>query len=201
MLKLDLREIPVYYINLDSAVDSRKSMEEMMKNLGFENVTRVSAIKHPGGNKGGCSASHHLVMSLYKPPFIVLEDDCVVNEFIPEVEIPEDSDAFYLGISSWGRKDGISGPHVHWEKVGKSNLLRVYNMLGTHAILYLSYKYASACKDIAEAQHQKNDYIDIGYSEVHSNYNIYTFNNPMFYQSSSQGTDKPLLSYPTTFRK
>ena len=197
MLKLDLRDIPVYYINLDSAVDRRKSMEEMTKNLGFKNVTRVSAIKHPGGNKGGCSASHQLVMSLYKPPFIVLEDDCVVKDFTPEVEIPEDADAFYLGISSWGRAAGLSGPYVRWEKVGDPNLLRVYNMLGTHAILYLSDKYSSACKDIAEVQHQKNDYIDVGYAEVHHNYNIYTFDNPMFCQSSSQGTDQPLSSYPT----
>ena len=30
--------------------------------------------------------------------------------FIDEIEIPDETDALYLGISSWGRMNGHSGP-------------------------------------------------------------------------------------------
>ena len=101
-MKLDLRDIPVYYINLDSAVDRREAMEEMTKKLGFKNVTRVEAIKHPRGSIGS-GGSHDLILSIHKPPFIILEDDCKALSVDTLVDIPDDADAFYLGISSWGR--------------------------------------------------------------------------------------------------
>ena len=40
--------------------------------------------------------------SFVDPPFIVFEDDCAIKNFQPEIEIPDDADAVYLGVSSWG---------------------------------------------------------------------------------------------------
>jgi hypothetical protein len=70
-------------------------------------------------------------------------------------------------------------------------------MLGTHAILYLNKEYTSACKRISYHQYVIEDYIDIGFTDIQKYYNVYAFDNPMFYQSSSNGTQNKLTSYPT----
>ena len=38
---------------------------------------------------------------------------------------------------------------------------------------------------------------DIGFAEIQRYYNVYAFNDPLFYQTSSNGTDQPLTTYPT----
>ena len=45
-MKLDLREVPFYYINLDDAVERRNNTESQLKELGINNITRVPAIRH-----------------------------------------------------------------------------------------------------------------------------------------------------------
>mgnify|MGYP003632995075 CR=1 FL=1 len=191
-MELDLREIPVYYINMKEDVVKRERMEYLGKSAGFKNFNRVEGIRLP--IPAGCAASHLSVMKDKKPPFIILEDDCVIKSFIPEISIPDDTDALYLGISSWGRLDSHSGEYVLTSQVN-SGFLRVYNMLGTHAMLFLSERYVSACKAIADYSMQLPAHLDVGYAEVQKYYTIYAFDDPMFFQTSSGGTDKPLTSY------
>ena len=45
-MKLNLIDIPVYYINLDDQDEKRKRTETMLKQIGFKFVERFSAIKH-----------------------------------------------------------------------------------------------------------------------------------------------------------
>lgn len=129
-------------------------------------------------------------------PFIIFEDDCRVKNFDPIISFPDDADAVYLGISSWGRMNSHSGPCVQYEKVD-DNLVRVYNMLGAHAILYLSVEYASLCSKISIHASNIADHQDIGFAEVQRYYNVYAFDDPIFYQTSSNGTDEKLSSYPS----
>ena len=89
-----------------------------------------------------------------------------------------------------------SGPFVQYTPV-VDNLLRVYNMLGAHAILYLSDEYVSLCSKIAKHGYDTADHQDIGFADVQKYYNVYAFDDPMFYQTSSNGTDQPLSTYPT----
>lgn len=126
--------------------------------------------------------------------------------FIDEIEIPDDTDALYLGVSSWGRMNGHSGPCVQWEYAeeisstgGKirTDLVRVWNMLAAHAILYLNPDYVDICKRIAYHGYLISDHHDIGFADIQKYYDVYAFDNPMFYQTSSNGTDQPLSSYPS----
>ena len=81
-----------------------------------------------------------------KIPTICLKP-CVIKNFRPEIEIPDDADAVYLGISSWGRMNGHSGPYLQYEHV-KDDLYKVSNMLSGHAILYLTEEYVKMCQRI-----------------------------------------------------
>ena len=199
-MNLDLREIPVVYINMDKDADKRERIENHIDRLGFKTKIRVPGVVHEDGARAGCALAQYNALHEIDPPFIILEDDATPFDYNPIISIPDDTDALYLGISSWGRMNSHSGPFVQWDYYFKEvdiNLLRVYNMLGTHAILYLNSEYISVCEKIAYHQHNINEHVDIGFTDVQKYYNVYAFNQPLFYQTSSNGTNQKLSSYPT----
>jgi hypothetical protein len=196
-MKLDIRDLPAIYINLKKDVEKNEYMKNMLNELGFKNIIRVDASEFPPEmHLAGCSASHFAALNQVDAPFIIFEDDCRVKNFQPIIEIPELSDAVYLGISSWGRMNSHSGPFVQYKKVDQ-NLLRIYNMLSAHSILYLTQEYASICSKISSYAVITAEHQDIGFAEIQRYYNVYAFDDPMFYQTSSNGTDQKLSSYPT----
>ena len=106
MLRLDLRDIPFYYINLDDAVERNERMKSILSELGIKNVRRISATKHETGQAGTARSMLNTIESAINPvvsplgtPFVILEDDIAVKRWDPIIEIPENADAFYLGIS------------------------------------------------------------------------------------------------------
>jgi len=195
-MNLDLRKVPAIYINLDKDTEKNERMVKMLEECEFETIIRVEAYSFPDRHLAGCSLSHHVALNELDPPFIVFEDDCVIKNFVPKIEVPDDADAVYLGISSWGRMNAHSGPFVQYE-VLDNGLVRVYNMLGAHAILYLRQEYTSLCSKIAKNAYEIADHQDIGFAEVQRYYNVYAVNDPFFYQTSSNGTDQPLHTYPS----
>jgi hypothetical protein len=68
-------------------------------------------------------------------------------------------------------------------------------MVGAHAILYINPDYIDLCKRIAYHGYLIADHHDIGFAEVQKYYDVYAFDSPMFYQTSSNGTDGKLSSY------
>jgi hypothetical protein len=42
-----------------------------------------------------------------------------------------------------------------------------------------------------------SDHHDIGFADVQKYYDVYAFDEPMFYQTSSNGTDGKLTDYPS----
>lgn len=182
-MKLNLIDIPVYYINLDDQDEKRKRTETMLKRIGFKFVERFSAIKHESGRIIGCARSHYEILNKAQVPFIILEDDCSLNKEVPEsIELSDNADALYLGISHWGRYLNHSGPYVHYSEVD-DDIVRVHNMLATHAILYLSQEYANMCKRVSyHFGYEVENHLDIGFAEVHRFFNVYSFDEPLFRQ-------------------
>jgi hypothetical protein len=182
-MKINLTDIPVYYVNLEGEDEKRENTESMLKNLGFKYIHRFNAIRHEAGRIIGCARSHYQILKNEKPPFIILEDDCAPNkEFVSEIEVPDNADALYLGISHWGRYLNHSGPYVHCTKVDE-NIVRVHNMLATHAIMYLSDSYTEMCKRVAyHFGYEVENHLDIGFAEIHKFFNVYSFDEPLFRQ-------------------
>ncbi len=195
-MNLDLRTVSAVYINLKKDIKKDFEMKRLMVDFGFKNVIRVEGNVIPDRHLAGCSLSHYNALNEIDPPFIIFEDDCVIKNNTPEIVIPDDADAVYLGISSWGRMNSHSGPFVQYEEVS-DGLLRIYNMLSAHAILYLNHEYISLCKKISQQAYEIADHQDIGFAEIQRYYNVYAFDDPLFYQTSSNGTNQSLSSYPT----
>lgn len=176
---MKLSNIKTYYINLDKHEEKREQMEKMLSGIGF-NYERFPGIEA----EWGCEKSHHKLLSEgLKAPFIVLEDDCSLSNQVTELGVPDDIDFVYLGISAFGYYNGnISG--VLYNQV-TDDIVRVYNMLSTHAMLYLSDNYANMVKDIAYyCAYKSNQHFDKSIAEMAKYYEVYALSNPMFYQDN-----------------
>lgn len=196
-MKLDLREISAIYINLKEHGEKNENMQRILKECEFKNIIRVEGVSRPDNTVAGCASAQYKGLCELDPPFILFEDDCMIKNFKPEIEVPDEADAVYLGISSWGRMNSHSGPYVQYEHV-YDDLYRVYNMLGGHAILYLTEEYVKMCQRICyHAGYVIENHSDIGIAEIQRWFNVYAFNDPFFYQTSSNGTVNPLTTYYT----
>ena len=194
MRRYDLREIPFFYINLDDAEERNQKMKKILGDLEIKNFKRINATRHSVGQAGTARSMLEAIETAINPivsplgtPFVVIEDDIEVKRWDPIIHVPENADAFYLGISGWGRMNGHSGPFVQWENV-HPGMLQVYNMLGGHAIMYLRQRYIDLARRVClHAGYVIEDHPDIGFAEIQRWHNVYAFDDPYFYQTSSGG--------------
>lgn len=188
-MKINIKHLPIYYINLDSQEERRQSTEYTLNRLNFTSVTRVPGVACEDG-KVGCARSQHKVLSdsSISTPFLLMEDDCIftgVDEF--EYEIPDDADALFIGMSQWARYLNFSGPFLHYKKID-DRLVRVYNMLAAHAVIYLNEEFRQVCSRISKySGYEIMDHMDIGYAEIQRYYNVYALNEPIFKQFGHNG--------------
>jgi hypothetical protein len=202
-MKIDLREIPAVYMNLEHHKEKNESMYSMLSSMGFKTIERIEGVLDTDNPVAGCSKAHHKALQTYEAPFILFEDDCVLfqENFQPIVELPDDADALYLGISSWGRMNGHDGQYIQYDEFEEHpNLLRIYNMLGGHSVVYLNDFYIEMCAKVAHhAGYVIKNYQDIGFAEIQKFFNVYSLNNPIFYQTSNElGTKQSLTSFAMT---
>lgn len=182
-MKIDLRKVPAVYMNLEQHKEKNENMQNILIECGFESIIRVEGKYMPDNPHAGCAGAHYDGLGEIKPPFILFEDDCILHNFKPELEVPDDADAVYLGTSQWARYFSFSGPFVHYDTVDE-NIVRIYNMLGGHSIMYLTEHYVKMCEKIAYHASEIIGYNqDPGFAEVQKYFNIYCVNDPLFKQS------------------
>ena len=204
-MKINLIEMPVFYINMSKDKHKKKHIEQQLSDLGFKNVTRINAVEDKKNGRVGLSKSQLMALSQVSAPFIVLEDDADPNSFEPVIEVPDDADAVYLGNSQWGLQSSHAGFYLKYKKVeGYPKILRIFNMLSSHAILYLNQEYVRVCqrttKYCAETYPMP---MDVPFAMIQRFFNVYVVNDPMFIQKDYEGkmsaapqfTNKKLTSY------
>ena len=208
---IDLREIPVVWINLDSATKNAEMMKERFKKHGFKNTHRRSGLVIPPppdtersiAHFMGCGKTHTSILgdSSYSTPLLVLEDDVeFVEPFNPVIDVPDEADGVYLGVSH--------GNVYYKTKKYNENFIRIGGVLAAHAILYLNddyrnemYRVGNYCLDSLQQPW------DIGTAALQNNFLVVTPNIPMVYQSNDREnankwqslTDRPLLNRNSEF--
>jgi hypothetical protein len=207
---LDLREIPTVWINLDSATKNAEAMEKKLKDHGFKYTYRKSAcvIEPPENTHSsikhyvGCGQSHLDILENkdYGTPLLILEDDAEFTEaFNPVMNIPDNADGVYLGISK--------GNVYYQSKRYNPDYLRIAGILATHAILYINEEYR---KKMAEVDRHciynlKRPW-DLGAAGLQQEFKVYTPSKPYFYQADNRDsankwemlTDSPLENRNST---
>ena len=153
-MRIDLFDIEVYYINLPEHKERNLGILSKLRGAGFnENrIHRIDGIRKEGIPQDsvfvGCFHSQLKALkeaSKKECPFMILEDDVVINQIPDKIEVPDDSDVVYTGISAWGflpSPDGnLAGLNsIIYDRVD-SDIVRIFNMLSSHAILYTNKEY------------------------------------------------------------
>jgi hypothetical protein len=194
---IKLTSIPAYYINLEGGVERREKTEGILNTLGFHTKKRLPGFPHENSVMG-CGLAHQNALDSLKTqdlPFILFEDDIELTHFDHILDIPDDADALYLGVSKMGVIDGKDEEMLIVDTVdGYPHLYRIYNMLAAHAIVYLNMDYV---KELAEATQSFIDRglpVDLGMAQHMANGKVYALDKPMFIQSPKfrYFTDTPI---------
>jgi len=192
-VEIDLREIPIFVINLDSQRKRLKVTTEILTRAGlsFERFAGIHIDDVYGtsstGGRWGCAKSHFDLMSNNRVPFLILEDDIELTPYWkPLLQIPADADAVYLGITNTTGGACVHSYNSEWNKIEK--------MHSAHAILYLNQDFVEVVKEVLLQAMETSRHWDVEIGKVHNQYNIYTPIKPYFYQRVHRGT----LSYAET---
>ena len=117
-------------------------------------------------------------------PFICLEDDVKKYRDIPDyIEVPDDIDILYIGLSKWGCTNILTGGLglISFSNIN-DNLVRVYNMLASHGIMICSPLGAIAIQKAMIEGYFKNKDCDLFIASQQRYYNVYALRKPLVYQ-------------------
>jgi hypothetical protein len=193
-MKINLKNINTFYISLDEQSDRRDALLDNLKSVGIEHPIRMPGIRNEKYYIGLAQAYRNALLnaSSIGSPFLLLEDDARTTEvFEHEIEIPDDADAIYLGISNWGVPEGPK-PRGHallggvelMSVQGYDNLFKIKNALTTHAIVHITDRYVQAAMaSLLRASEVELEYLDVQFYNdgLFEDYNVYVIG-PMFYQ-------------------
>jgi hypothetical protein len=183
--KMNVTDLKVVYICPDHnpKYNKRKQhMDTMLSKIGFKDI-----IHYKSGIEAypSCLAKAvKTVLSTYmNEPVLLIEDDVEYID-IKEFDYVEEADAIYFGLSWRGghlTKNYHSG-YATFRPYSQSQV-RVVNMLGGHAILFISRKYKEAVINAMDNCLETGTYNDVAMSRIQRNYLILANNIPSFYQS------------------
>jgi hypothetical protein len=167
---IHLPDVPTVVYTVPRATDRHPRVKAILDAAGFSNWqffygqnTRPywTAIPH----------DHARLLREHEPPFLILEDDIAVRDFHPWVEPPPAAEIVYLGAGrSRRRHNGIAIARQHlpghrilqahqygYEDLGP-DWMRVFNMLYTHAILYLDKRVMLEVAEALDTSHVPIDW-------------------------------------------
>jgi len=185
-MKIDVRDIKTIYINMNSEPKKKEATEKILKRLKFKDWDRFPGVVDKRFQRA--IKSHYKLLSdpNLKAPFTVLEDDIIYKESDKMIyNVPDNADALYLGTTTLGYILDYTGRFVVYKPVPKNkDIVRVYNMLIAHAIIYLSDDYKNMVKRCCEyhLEENPNKAFDLSVAEIMKYYKVYALDKPMFSQ-------------------
>ena len=204
-VQIDLRQCKTKVISLPDDHARRESVSALCERLGLS-YELVDAIKCKPGHLG-CGLSHLKVLRAAEGqlPLLVLEDDVAASEhYSPILTVPDDADAIFLGASNFGALsivDHIGFAQMMLADEAAHGLLRVYNLLSAHAILYLTERFRrAAVQSMTKCVVDLGRPPDCGLAMIESDFNVYSVKDMRFYQAAElQPPGRAILEEWTRF--
>jgi hypothetical protein len=194
---MKLIDIPVFFIcpsHNEKYIAREKHMYDILQQIGFKSITHYKSGTESYPTCLVKATTDILNNCMNNDPIIILEDDIELFTSLDsntDIDLPENTDAFYLGFSKDGgskTRNSHEGPSI----IGKisSTYIKIFNMLSAHAILYKSMQYKErVINELNSIVDKKGYYNDVVLSRLHSEYNIYGYYYPFFYQSVRYDND------------
>jgi hypothetical protein len=189
-----IQDLKVVYICPDhnEKYHARKvHMDTMLAELGFKDVVHFKSGTE-GYPKCLANANVEILTKYMNEPILLLEDD-VEFTGVSEFDFVHGADAIYFGLSTCGShdtmnyndKDSIFSPYSQTQA-------RVRNMLGTHAILYITPAYKQA---VINQLKDCKGHTDIAITRIQPYFRILANRAPSFFQSAKFNAPDHLDSY------
>jgi hypothetical protein len=173
-------DIPIILI---TTKDNKDKREEVAKELDKVNlkITYTVEMVRDVNHAAGVAEGHLTALSIFNPPFIILEDDVRIRN--DNFDFQTNSDCVYLGLSTWGLDNLMpKDNHISYKPID-NNTIRIYNMLSTHSILYKSKSFIKMVKRICEYSISNLVPFDVELAKVQKYFNVIGLSDPLFYQS------------------
>jgi hypothetical protein len=189
MRELSLKDCETVVLNLPDETARRASASAACEALGLD-FRFVDSIRCAPGPIG-CGLTHIKALRAWngERPLLILEDDVATShDADAAIAVPEVADAVYLGVSRYGAVEPVD--YVGFVDLlaverAEAGLLRIHNMLGTHAILYLTDRWRrAAIEAMLSSLADRGWDPDRGLAMVQSDFNVYALEQPIFYQSA-----------------
>ena len=185
MININLEDIDYYCLTILKNEKRRDNILKMkLKNLNFCYAPPKKS-NYRSATTGLLKILTSIDTNNFKP-FVILEDDVSLLDKLPtQINIPKNSDLVYLGISSQGWNNGFQSSNITTRLIGlniNNELVKIFNMLSTHAILINSKRGLNLYKRCMLESFIKNIPWDIPIVNKQKYYNVYAFKTPIFYQ-------------------
>ena len=191
---IDFNDINYYFLTCNN--QKRKShMLELFKNYKLTEVnpvsTEIGISKEQSGSTGFSKMLDLAVKNQNRntpfQPFVLLEDDVnICKKFPDNLNIPDDTDILYIGISSSGMQSSDisgSGRCIRYTSVnGYSEIVKVYNMLSTHGFIVCSLTGLITLQKCLFEDFYRNRGYDMSLAHIQPHINAYALRTPLVYQ-------------------
>jgi len=186
-------------------------MKNLCKKLKYNDIFIQAIIsnKPAFGNRKSTELALKTTLTFNKPT-IVFEDDANTTKYYkPQIEVPDDTDAVWLGTSIMGLVDNWYSLSLHDQIfVKEPTILKEYkefykveNMLSAHAILFVSLRYKQAMYNYLKYCINDVTAPDVIFAATMKNFNIYACKRPMFFQDDNAHNYLPTITPLTNIFK
>jgi hypothetical protein len=201
---LDIKSLKVYIISPGENKYRQRVLTvfDRLLDEGFRNITFFKSVAGPNNT----ASLTNTVLEIFKQelkndkPFMILEDDCAFFTKYNTIEVPDNWDALYAGVSLWSYPHSMetlysrNRPHIYPNSKSEvqsysDTLTRIRAMTSAHAIIYNSREYMRTfIQKMGEISKNIDDFPhDLLFSVMAATFNVYGLKQPMFYQDSSLG--------------
>jgi hypothetical protein len=199
---IDLKQTKLYLISPATGKYTARLLTvfQTLIAAGFSNIQFVRALQDPQGTTSLTRTNLEIfkreLQSASKEPFMILEDDCQIATDYTTIDIPDDTDAVYLGVSLWIYPHAYDtlGKGYHIRENGPNDmqsindqLTRIHGMTSGHAILFKSHDYIRRFIQQMEPLLSQNMPHDLVYATMQPQSHVYALKRPMFYQAQALG--------------
>jgi len=191
-MKIFLKDIKHYFLTVDTNGIRKHHMMEEFKEY---NLTEVNPILNISRNKSGATGFSKILdiglrnqnRTLPFQPFVMYEDDSSKYREFPEyIEVPDDTDLLYIGLSKGSMNDTNDQVGCYYKHIN-NDIIRIYNMLAMHGIIVCSASGALAIQKSLLEDYYKNMPWDISLAYIQFYYNVYALKDPLVYQDGKYG--------------
>lgn len=214
-MRLSIKEVKVYIVSPGTGPYASRLLTvfERLVSAGFKRVEFFRSLpsESSGANKEKGVTNHVGTDSLSRTnlailerelvggmqrPFIIVEDDVQLFHDCENVELPDDADALYLGVSKWIYPHAYEtlGRGFHIQENGPDRIkdageavTRISGMTGTHAILFINPEYVRRFIARMVARLPYSTPHDLVFTTLQPEFNIFALKKPMFYQDRLLG--------------